>query len=334
MFSDRVMPGMDGIEFLSTVRKLAPDTVRIMLTGNADLEQAILVVNKGNIFRFLLKPCGPEDLMHAADDAVAQHRLVMAEKELLNQTLNGSVKLLTDILAIIDAKSFHRTEQLRALAAELAPKIPLADSWAFNVAAMLSPIGNVTLPPETLVNARAGKTLSKNEQQLINNLPEISSRLLSNIPRLETVARITLYQRKHFDGAGFPADAVKGEQIPAEARLLKILNDMLELQADGKARQYALAELAARPAFYDPQLLQSVRDAIGDGAGTFVAAPRQISVSVDELKVGMILQSNVTTAEGMLILAAGHPINQTVLEKIQNFHLIYGIQEPISVKTG
>jgi hypothetical protein len=48
----------------------------------------------------------------------------------------------------------------------------------------------------------------------------------------------------------------------------------------------------------------------------------------------MILESNVTTAEGMLILSAGHPINQTVLEKIQNFHLIYGIQEPISVKTG
>lgn len=334
VFSDRLMPGMDGIEFLSKVRKLAPETVRVMLTGNADLEHAVRVVNEGNIFRFLLKPYRPEELMRAADDAVAQHHLIMAEKELLHQTLNGSVKLLTDILSMIDAKSFNRTERMRALAAELAPKIPLADSWEFKVAAMLSPIGNVTLPPETLANARAGKSLSKNELQLINNVPEIAARLLSNIPRLETVAKITLYQRKHFDGAGFPVDAVKGEQIPVEARLLKILDDMLEGQAAGKTRQQALAELATRPAFYDPQLLQSVRNAIGNSADPFVEAPQRLSLSVDELKVGMILESNVTTADGMLILSSGHPINQTTLEKIQNFHLIYGIQEPISVKTG
>jgi response regulator RpfG family c-di-GMP phosphodiesterase len=333
VFSDRQMPGMDGIEFLSRVRKLAPDTVRVMLTGNADLEHAVRVVNEGNIFRFLLKPCGKDDLLRAATDALEVHRLIVAEKELLSRTLNGSIKLLTDILSMIDAKSFHRTEHLRALAAELAPKIPLADSWEFNVAAMLSPIGNVTLPPETVVNARAGKVLSKNEQQLVDHLPEISARLLSNIPRLESVGKITLYQRKHFDGAGFPADAVKGEQIPAEARLLKILNDMLEIQTAGKTRQQALAELAARPAFYDPQLLQSVREAVGGSADTYVAPPQKLSIPVNELKVGMILESNVMTSEGMLILSSGHPINQTVLEKIQNFHLIYGIQEPISIKT-
>ncbi|HEX3624443.1 MAG TPA: HD domain-containing phosphohydrolase [Verrucomicrobiae bacterium] len=334
VISDRQMPGMDGIEFLSRVRKLAPDTVRVMLTGNVELEHAVRVVNEGNIFRFLLKPCSKDDLLRAADDAAALYRLVVGEKDLLNKTLNGSIKLLTDIVTMIDAKSFQWTERLRALAAELAPKIPLADSWEFNIAAMLSPIGNVTLPHETLVNARAGKTLSKTEQQLVNNLPEISARLLSNIPRLESVAKITLYQRKHFDGAGFPADAVKGEQIPAEARLLKILNDLLELQAVGKKRQPALAELAARPAFYDPQLLQLVQEVIGAGPDTQVGIPQKLSVTVNELKEGMILESEIKTVEGMLILSPGNPLNRAVLEKIQNFHLIYGIQEPISVKTG
>src|ERR1022692_2024409 len=58
--ADRQMPRMDGIEFLGAVRKRAPDTVRIMLTGNADLEGAIRVVNEGNIFRFLTKPCPPD----------------------------------------------------------------------------------------------------------------------------------------------------------------------------------------------------------------------------------------------------------------------------------
>jgi hypothetical protein len=58
-----------------------------------------------------------------------------------------------------------------------------------------------------------------------------------------------------------------------------------------------------------------------------------VSLSVNELKVGMILQSDVLTNDKMLILSAGHRINQTVLEKIQNFNLIYGIKEPITVKT-
>jgi DNA-binding NtrC family response regulator len=93
--SDRQMPGMDGIQLLSLVRQRAPDTVRIMLTGNVDLEGAIKVVNEGNIFRFLTKPCALEILGKAVEDALAQYRLVTAEKELLNKTLSGSIKLLT-----------------------------------------------------------------------------------------------------------------------------------------------------------------------------------------------------------------------------------------------
>ena len=72
VISDRQMPRMDGIQFLSLVRERAPDTVRIMLTGNADLEGAIKVVNEGNIFRFLTKPCALEILGKAVEEAVAR----------------------------------------------------------------------------------------------------------------------------------------------------------------------------------------------------------------------------------------------------------------------
>lgn len=330
--SDRQMPGMDGIQFLSYVKEQAPDTVRVMLTGNADLEHAVRVVNEGNIFRFLLKPCHADVLCRAVDDAAAQHRLILAERELLNQTLNGSIKLLTDILSLVDTKSFNRTAELRVLLTELAGKMALAESWEVNVAAMLLPIGCVTLPPETLHKARAAQPLSKTEQQLINAVPEIAERLLSHIPRLEGVAKMTLYQRKHFDGTGFPADAARGDAIPAGARLLKILNDMLDLQLSGKTRAQALDGLVARNGVYDPELLCSIRAALGIGAGTPAGAWQTIMVGVNELKIGMVLQSDAVSTDGMLILSAGHLINQTVLEKIQNFNLIYGIKEPISVK--
>jgi DNA-binding NtrC family response regulator len=93
--SDRQMPQMDGIQFLAAVRQQAPDTVRIMLSGNVDLEHAVRVVNEGNIFRFLIKPCPQEILGKALEDALGQYRLINAEKDLLSKTLSGSIKLLT-----------------------------------------------------------------------------------------------------------------------------------------------------------------------------------------------------------------------------------------------
>ena len=61
--SDLRMPNMDGIQFLSLVKKKTPNSVRIMLTGCADLETSIAAVNEGNIFRFLTKPCQPNTLV-------------------------------------------------------------------------------------------------------------------------------------------------------------------------------------------------------------------------------------------------------------------------------
>lgn len=85
VISDFRMPGMDGIKFLAKVRELEPDTVRVMLTGYADLDSAIEVVNKGRIFRFLTKPCPIEQLSGTIEDAIKQYRLIHAEKELLEK---------------------------------------------------------------------------------------------------------------------------------------------------------------------------------------------------------------------------------------------------------
>ena len=87
IISDLRMPGMDGIQFLSRVREIAPDSVRMMLTGHADLEVTTEAVNEGNIFRFLTKPCNSEVLAKAIAAGIEQYRLVIAERELLEKTL-------------------------------------------------------------------------------------------------------------------------------------------------------------------------------------------------------------------------------------------------------
>ncbi len=68
--SDERMPGMNGSDLLARVREEYPDTARMILSGQADLKAAVRAINDGQIFRFLLKPCGPEDLAESVQDAL------------------------------------------------------------------------------------------------------------------------------------------------------------------------------------------------------------------------------------------------------------------------
>ena len=329
--SDMQMPGMNGIQFLSAVKDRAPETVRIMLTGNADADTATGVVNQGNIFRFLTKPVPSDVLAKALDDALAQHRLVIAEKELLNKTLSGSIKLLTDILSIVDPTSFGRAQALRDLATETTDKLGLAHAWEIHLAVMLAPIGYVTVPAETMVKARAGVTLTDIEDQIVTRLPETAAKLLTNIPRLEGVAKIVRYQQKGFDGSGFPADGVCGEAIPVGSRLLKIFSDMFQLEKSGLSRIEALDKMKSRAGLYDPQLLASLRAINTHGKTVAKAETQSVAVTVKDLNAGMVLYSNVLTKDGVLIITAGHEINEMTLQKIHNFESASGIREPIYV---
>ena len=81
VISDMRMPGMNGAEFLAHIRKDAPDTVRMLLTGFTDLDAAIAAVNEGNIFKFLTKPCRKDALVSAIDLGLAQYRSTVAGKE-------------------------------------------------------------------------------------------------------------------------------------------------------------------------------------------------------------------------------------------------------------
>ena len=83
--SDMRMPGMNGAAFLSQVREQAPNIIRILLTGQADLDSALAAVNQGQIFRFLTKPCSPQAMLAAMGAGAEQYRLVMAEKEILRE---------------------------------------------------------------------------------------------------------------------------------------------------------------------------------------------------------------------------------------------------------
>jgi PAS domain S-box-containing protein len=90
VLSDMRMPVMDGAAFLAQVRKAAPDSVRLLLTGQADVAAAIAAVNEGQVFRFLTKPCPPSQLLAAIQSAVELYTSEINERKHAEDALNQS----------------------------------------------------------------------------------------------------------------------------------------------------------------------------------------------------------------------------------------------------
>lgn len=105
--SDMRMPGMNGAEFLGRVRERAPETVRMLLTGYADLQSAIQAVNQGNIFRFLTKPCEKEELVKAINQGLEQYRSTITQKEIVKKAeLIGRSQADWDAVDVQPAEEF------------------------------------------------------------------------------------------------------------------------------------------------------------------------------------------------------------------------------------
>lgn len=330
--ADMRMPGMSGIEFLQEAERLAPDTVRLMLTGNADQKTAADAVNQGHVFRFLTKPCPAGELAGALKAGLNQYRLVTAERELLENTLNGAIAALTGILVMMDPVSFGVGEKLRAHMRRYARFAHLPESWSLELAAMLSQIGYVSIPVKVLVKARSGSALSLEERDMLARVARTGSDLLAHIPRLAGVAKIVLYQGKGFAGTGFPEDGVAGLAIPLGARVLKVLRDFLELEMKGHPRAEAVARLRSETGQYDPEVLDSVVAFLEmeplDGA---TEVERPCDAELNELSSGQILRENVETKEGTLIAVAGTVISPLLMEKLRNFDQLVGLKRPIVV---
>lgn len=327
--ADMYMPGMDGIEFLQKTLEMSPDTVRMMLTGRADLETAMDAVNQGNVFRFLTKPCSYEDMIAALEAGIRQYRLVTAERVLLEKTLSGSVHVLTEILSMIDPGSFGKAEVLRDRARQLARAVGVQQTWEIEVAAMLGEIGRVTMPADSIAARRLDMT---KRDELDAEIAEVGHNLIGSIPRLESVARMILYQNKRFDGTGTPHDAVAGENIPIGSRILKLLRDMSVLEEDPTTRSGMAEILKARIGWYDPNLTESSLSYYSPILASASGQQPTKSVKVKELQVGNILRSDVETNSGMLLLGSGSRVSAAYLVRIRKFAGMVGVKEPILIE--
>jgi len=248
--SDMRMPSMDGVQFLSRISKASPNTVRVMLTGCTDLQSAIEAVNEGHIFRFLTKPCETDVLKKTLTACLVQYRLVTAEKELLEHTLTGIIKLLTDMLSLANPAAFSRTVRIRRYVQHVVAKLGLDAPWQYEIAAMLSQLGCIALPPEIIEAAYCGRKLSPEQQTMFDMHPSVARNLLSNIPRLDGVAWMVGQQRF---GAAVPNTGVP-PTLRIGGQILRLAIAFDDLKMKGHSHSGALAKLQHDPQF-DPKIL-------------------------------------------------------------------------------
>lgn len=327
VMSDMRMPKMDGAKFLTAVRAKAPASTRVLLTGNSDIQSAIIAVNEGQIFRFLTKPCPPELLIKSLQGAVEQNRLVLSERELLEKTLHGSVRALSDVLAVANPAAFGCATRLKRMVGRLALAMGITDRWAMEVAAMFSQIGYVVLPPATVERVLSGKTLSPGERQMVEKVPAIARRIAEDIPRLEPVQEVLEHWNKAFSGAGTaPGDTARGARLPIGARILRIAIDHDRLEESGLSPQEILKTMKARAGLYDPTilaLLDELPSDRGDGSTT--------ATKLADLRPGMVVAEDIKTSTGTLLVARGNEITESSLQRLFNFASSVGLREPILV---
>ncbi len=331
--ADMRMPLMDGIELLERVRTLAPDTVRVMLTGNADQQTAVDAVNRGQIFRFLNKPCPHEILQEAIQSGLQCHDFRLRERQLLEETLGGAVHLMAEVLGAVAPEALGQGRRLRDSARVFCAYLGVADAWEVEIAAQLSGLGFAILPPYLIRKASSGAELTDEERSVLRRVPRVGHDLLVKVPRLQNVARAVLYQHQRHDGGGNPGDGTSGADLPLGSRILRILHDRLELEADGVAKQAAHDALRQRLGAYDPDLLKRCFECFPDYLVQSLSAGLPVhAVPAAALRPGQVAVSDIVSSSGIVFLSAGHVLSATMIARLAAHAELGQLREPLLVQ--
>jgi len=305
--SDMRMPGMDGAELLKSVRRLYPETSRILLTGEPGRDAVVSAINEGQIFRFLTKPCAPDQVLAAIEAGVTYHRLQTAEKTLLQVTLIGCIKALIDVLAITNPVAFGRSNRVTSLAMELAKAAGQPRLWQLQAAAMLSQIGYISLPVELVEKLYYGHKLTREEKVLADAAPAVAQKLLGRIPRLEPVLEILALSQK---SAAVAADSV----VTLGGNILRLVLEYDLQIAQGSTTEIATQALA-RTDEHDMQLVELLAALVGDGT----RRSEIIEIPLRQVVPGMIILDDVRTHMGTVVAPKGFEVTEVFIERMRNF---------------
>lgn len=263
VISDMHMPEMNGAELLAAVKERHPDTMRILLTGNADISSAIAAVNQGGIYRYLTKPWVDAELVATIqaslelitlkkdrsrltalteEQNVKLNDLVLnleekvkertAELTESNQKLRdsyiASIKAFSGLLGMRDEQLLTHSRNVAELSFKMAHAAGLDKEQCqeIYIAGLLHDIGKLSLS-DRILGVKVFE-LPLSDVHPYENHAALGASCLKNLDDMKGVSRIIRAHHEHYNGQGFP-DKLAGEAIPVGARIVAIAEAYEEL---------------------------------------------------------------------------------------------------------
>lgn len=254
VISDNVMPGMSGIDFLEWTKTVSPDSVRILMTGYADLQSAIEAINRGEVFRFITKPWDDTELRQTVLDSIDKYKIVSSIKSADEAKLLS----LAQTIELKDPYTKGHCERVATYALKLADAMDLSDDMKKNIkyGSWLHDCGKIGVP-EIILNKPA--PLDAEQFDMIKKHSRWGADVAKTAQLPEPVVNIALYHHERFNGDGYPL-GLKGVHIPLEARIVAIADAFDAMTSDRPYRKKlsndeAIAVISkGRSASFDPAL--------------------------------------------------------------------------------
>jgi response regulator RpfG family c-di-GMP phosphodiesterase len=375
VISDMRMPEMDGVVFLEHVRQRWPDTIRLLLTGYADITSIMGAINRGEIYRYIAKPWDDNDIFLTVQAAIDRSELEREKKRLealvlqqneelknlnagleakveartrelkqsnlalaganehLKNHLITSIKMFTALIELRDPKLAGHSRKVADLSRRIAQALNVENKQVQDlfVAGLLHGIGKVGFDDNLLKVPVA--TMTPRQLEAYRKHPAHAEQLLMPLSELKAAVEIIGSQLERHDGSGYPR-GIAGRKIPICARILALAIDFTSLQIGLiYPQQLSIAQahaeiLRQRGHHYDPDVVDALTSTIGllaEAAQTQEPNAARVVMSSD-LKAGMVLSRDLHSPSGMLLLTAGHVLDDAVIEKIINFGRSIGWQ--------
>jgi putative two-component system response regulator len=214
--SDNQMPGMSGIDLLSKVKEIAPDTFTILITAYADLDTAVEAINNGEVFRFIIKPWQNGSLIKAVQDALEQYSIVKA----LRSSDENTLLSLAEAVELKDGYTRGHCERVAEYALMIASELHLKDETikAIRHGSWLHDCGKIGVP-ENILNKDG--PLDPDEFEIIKNHPKWGADVVRKAAISELIINIIHFHHERYDGSGYPT-GLKADEIPFEVRIVTV----------------------------------------------------------------------------------------------------------------
>ena len=365
IITDQMMPLLSGLEFLGQVKQIQPDATRILITAVLSLSTVIDAINKGEIYRFIVKPWLREELLATVRNAVQRYELILRNAVLQATTLNINEKL-TSVNKSLEQQVARVAEQnlrLNELNAAMAGNLSHSVELCLNVMQTFYPVlgqrarrayaislamaENLQLgPEETQVLEYSSllhdiglvgvpRNLIKKWQETPDGLTAAERTLIEHHPVLgEELVRFMHHLepvgrliRAHHEryDGSGYPDGLRGEEISRLGRLL------------------AVAVAFAEGTGNDADTLDDIRHQSGnqfdpDAVRLLVrcqpraAVPRKTrEMLLVELAAGMVVAKGIYTANGMLLIPEGQALTEATIDKLNNHHRINPVSQTLLV---